>query len=419
MEDSLRISDQGLRIVEQARKRRGWNRQSLAWCRAALTSLASLKQFWRRRRIQKDSFIRICEAVGVQNWQEITDPEEQASGILDWGDAPEMIDLWGREQDLDQMQRWILKDRCRFLSLYGLPGVGKSALGVALVERLRPLFDRIVWRSTQRFSDLQALLRDLLHAFGDRQEDPQESEDLTGLLESLRDQLKQHRCLIVLDDWDPQRNNISDLISQIGQISHGSCLVTMGTERVNESLFPSHKQVRSHSLQGLSLEAASSFLETISPLQGSSMDRQYLIQHYGGHPLALRSAGSVIQDLFFGEISLFLEAIRQGGFPLSDLIPILERCISDLSETDQALLHQLALATDPLSIPELRHQIPDVPIRWQLPFILQTLQRRGLLQITPQGLRLLPMISEYWIYRWVNRLELEPEGELKLPPGRD
>ncbi|MGA7933329.1 MAG: hypothetical protein WCA35_07265, partial [Kovacikia sp.] len=76
MEDSLRASVRGLELVEQARKRKGWNRQSAAWAQAALTSVASLKQFWRRERISRETFTRICEAVGLNDWQEISENQD-------------------------------------------------------------------------------------------------------------------------------------------------------------------------------------------------------------------------------------------------------------------------------------------------------------------------------------------------------
>ncbi|HEY9711221.1 MAG TPA: hypothetical protein V6D48_23635 [Oculatellaceae cyanobacterium] len=55
------------------RKRRGWNRQADVWCQDAHTTRATLKRFWQREPVQQDTFIGICQAVGLERWQEIVD----------------------------------------------------------------------------------------------------------------------------------------------------------------------------------------------------------------------------------------------------------------------------------------------------------------------------------------------------------
>ena len=60
MEGALRASAQGLELIDQARKRRGWNRQSAAWAQTALTTVATLKLFWRRERLGREAFVHIC-----------------------------------------------------------------------------------------------------------------------------------------------------------------------------------------------------------------------------------------------------------------------------------------------------------------------------------------------------------------------
>ncbi|NJM71653.1 MAG: hypothetical protein HC862_16395 [Scytonema sp. RU_4_4] len=74
MADSVRASTRGLEIVEQARQRKGWNKYADIWYQAAHTSQATLKRFWGAKEpIQKDTFIKICEAVGLTNWQDIVE----------------------------------------------------------------------------------------------------------------------------------------------------------------------------------------------------------------------------------------------------------------------------------------------------------------------------------------------------------
>src|SRR6476620_9552578 len=76
MVDSLRASEDGLKIVDQARRKKRWQKNASIWVEAASTSEATLKRFWARKSgIDRYAFIAICEAVGV-NWKEIAEPSE-------------------------------------------------------------------------------------------------------------------------------------------------------------------------------------------------------------------------------------------------------------------------------------------------------------------------------------------------------
>jgi hypothetical protein len=69
----INASHCGLKKVDQARKRKGWSKNAEAWYGIAFTSESTLKRFWRQKRISVDSFINICAAVGIEDWQSIAD----------------------------------------------------------------------------------------------------------------------------------------------------------------------------------------------------------------------------------------------------------------------------------------------------------------------------------------------------------
>ncbi|NJR63704.1 MAG: hypothetical protein HC769_35995 [Cyanobacteria bacterium CRU_2_1] len=81
MVDSIKASEQGLRIVDQARQKKRWNKTAEAWCIRGFTSRATLSRFWAGQSIRKEIFIAICEAVGA-NWQEVADWGETYSVAL-------------------------------------------------------------------------------------------------------------------------------------------------------------------------------------------------------------------------------------------------------------------------------------------------------------------------------------------------
>jgi hypothetical protein len=73
MVDSLKASEQGLKIVNEARRKKRWIQEK--WRQAAFTSISTLKRFLKGDRIARDTFINICEVVGV-NWKEVAEPIE-------------------------------------------------------------------------------------------------------------------------------------------------------------------------------------------------------------------------------------------------------------------------------------------------------------------------------------------------------
>jgi len=55
--------------------------------------LPTLKRFWQGEPVEQETFINICQAVGLEHWEEIVDstnaciPLSLPSPIADWGEA--------------------------------------------------------------------------------------------------------------------------------------------------------------------------------------------------------------------------------------------------------------------------------------------------------------------------------------------
>jgi AAA-like domain len=78
MASSLRASATGLARVDQARRRKGWTKTwTSAWWESAYTSQATLRRFWRGMAIQREPFIAICDAVGI-NWETVVALDAEA-----------------------------------------------------------------------------------------------------------------------------------------------------------------------------------------------------------------------------------------------------------------------------------------------------------------------------------------------------
>jgi hypothetical protein len=101
MADSLRASEQGRQIVDQARRKKGWNKDAAAWIDAAKTSRSTLQRFWDRKPIRQENFVAICKAVGIDNWERIVDdsPIQQVVSAVSCSASDE--GSWGRSRRID------------------------------------------------------------------------------------------------------------------------------------------------------------------------------------------------------------------------------------------------------------------------------------------------------------------------------
>lgn len=70
---TLGASKQGLQKIDLARKKKGWQATAVSWYKAAHTSAATLKRFRQGKPIDRDVFIAICKAVGIENWEDIVE----------------------------------------------------------------------------------------------------------------------------------------------------------------------------------------------------------------------------------------------------------------------------------------------------------------------------------------------------------
>lgn len=114
---TLRASPQGLKIVEQARKQKNWTKAAPQWLKAAYTSEATLRRFWRRESIKQQTFQDICKAVEV-NWREVV---EQTRAI-----APDS-NFIGREEAINHLNELTVQG-AKLILIQGEGGIGKTTL---------------------------------------------------------------------------------------------------------------------------------------------------------------------------------------------------------------------------------------------------------------------------------------------------
>jgi hypothetical protein len=93
-----------------------------------------------------------------------------ANSCQDWGEAIDVSVFYGRTEELNQLEQWIVIERCRLVTLLGMGGIGKTALSIKLAERIQEHFDYIIWRSLRNAPSIQNLLAELLQFLSQQQE---------------------------------------------------------------------------------------------------------------------------------------------------------------------------------------------------------------------------------------------------------
>lgn len=76
---SIKLTKEGITMVDTARKKKGWNKTEWRWWDEAEVSESTLKRFTSGRAISPGNFKNLCEVVGIEEWQSLVDWENSDS----------------------------------------------------------------------------------------------------------------------------------------------------------------------------------------------------------------------------------------------------------------------------------------------------------------------------------------------------
>jgi WD40 repeat protein len=328
----------------------------------------------------------------------------------DWGEAMDVTQFYGRTEELETLEQWIVTERCRVVALLGIGGIGKSALAAKLGQQIQTQFEVVVWRSLQNAPPFEAWLETvlpiLLRAQG---EDIAVPSSLDGKLLKLMQGLRQKRCLLVLDNaetilsagqtaqYRAGYEGYGQLFKEIGEVSHQSCLLLTSREKPREVVPPEGKEqsARTLLLQGLNLEAGRELFRYKGIFAGTESEWSRLVAHYRGNPLALKLVAAATQELFNGRIVEVLNYVQQGLAVFDDIRDLLQRQFDRLSEIELEMIVWLAINREPTSLVELSRDIVTTVSRRRLPNAIQSLLRRSLIEKEGERFFLQPVVLEY------------------------
>ncbi len=308
---------------------------------------------------------------------------------FDLGAMPDAAYFYGREAELAILHSQIGQEHCRLGAILGISGQGKTALAAAFVQdvignRETPAygFTQVIWRSLSSaplcVETLQMWLQQLEE--GDKDPLPLNLDQLVTRLFLL---LEERRCLLVLDDIDAILAHTGEyhagheayghLFRLFFQRRHRSCLLLVGRRRP-DALTPLDERNGAFcllQLEGLQ-RADSESLLAAHGIDGDLDLRQQLHMAYNGNPFLLHRAANLIEDLFGGAITPFLQ---EGLFFLGDIGEIFTQQLAQLPWLEAQILYLLAQAKQPLQLQELWTALTPLPQKKHFYLALQVLKR--------------------------------------------
>jgi WD40 repeat protein len=317
-------------------------------------------------------------------------PKERRPCKQDWGDAVDVSTFYGRHYEQGILFEWIVRDRCRLVTLQGMGGIGKTTLAVKVAKNNHSQFEYIFWRSLRNAPPIQNLLLDLIKFLSNQQETnlPETSEAQLTLLMKY---LSKSQCLIILDNvetillsgfsagnYREGYESYGQLFRYITEISHQSCLLLTSREKPKGLASKEGKNlpVRSLQLSGLS-ELETHEIFTDKGFSASQEQEQLLTERYSGNPLALKIVATTTQELFAGDVSQFLD---YETCVFGDIWELLDQQFERLQQSEKQVMYWLAINREVISLTELQQDIITPVSPRELLEALQSLKARSLIE---------------------------------------
>ncbi len=340
--------------------------------------------------------------------------QTQSAVQTDWGDVIDVSVFYGRTEELKTLEQWVVGDRCRLVTLLGMGGIGKTSLSVKLAEQIQGQFEFVFWRSLRNVPAFEDLLVSLIN-FLSLQQEAALPDSLDAQLARLLEYLRQHRCLIVLDNWESVLlsgtsgayssgyEGYGQLLRCIAEAQHQSCILITSREKPKglAQREGNTLPVRSLALQGLDCPDAEALFADKGLVNIEPQALTEVLRHYAGNPLALKIIASAVFDLVEGNLANVIPYLRRGVLQFDDINDLLARHFNRLSAAERQVIYWLAINREPVAIAELELDIVQDSLSCPLPEVVRSLRNRSLIAQHHQQFSLEPVVMEYVTHRLV------------------
>ena len=441
-------------VLEELRQKKGISKQKLAADARLTSSYVSHLTLGSRENPSEETVMKLALALELDDEEKIrlfkeanlalpTSPDTTSSSpslpsiaasrqagkpiTEDWDDIPSLPTLFGREDEVEELTRWILQDRCQMVIVSGSGGIGKTMLTTNLARDNADKFDYVFWRTLKDAPPFESILEQCLF-FLSRQQSLSPHLRTDERIRLLLSYLKGHRCLLILDNLESvlqEKEHVGEyregyedygkLINIIGSIEHQSCLLVTTRELPKGMTLLAGRTapVRMYPLTGLKVNDGLKILEDKGlHWAGQARDAKELVLRYAGNPLALRVAAEFIREAFAGDIALFLTS---SSMVFQDIQSVLEEQFERLSTLEQQVMYWLAIEREAMSPKDLQSDFASPPEVMSLTNALQSLWRRSLIETQQNAYILQPVILEFVTRKFVTRVIQEIEsGSINL-----
>jgi WD40 repeat protein len=396
---SLQATPDQLQRIRQARIEIGWPIDDPQWLIAAskilepdqkwdnwdetiklAVSIGTWKRFLAGKPIRPEPYKAFCQILDIP-WQETIAASQKTTINHDWGEAPPLRLLIDRSTEISTIQQWISQENTQLITILGIGGIGKTSIATKIAQTLSPEFEHIIWRSLREAPSIEKIISDTIKHLTQHQS-LKLPLNLPDQIELLIQQLKKHRCLIILDNIESilprtpkETNDYEKLFQRIGQASHQSCLILTSREQPH-----SLRQIQSNTIRTLQLtglQQASQIL-TDRGITGTDQEIHWLINKYQGNPLALEIVTEIIKNLY-GSIHSFSQA---PGFVVGGIRSLLKSQFDRLTPAETSVIYWLAIHREPVTIRTLKDDsLEEDDEDLDITAALNSLHDRGLIQV--------------------------------------
>jgi hypothetical protein len=330
----------------------------------------------------------------------------------DLRDAMCVSDFHGRATELMRLEQWLLKDRCRLVTILGIGGVGKTALSIKLINQIGDKFDCVIWRSLKHAPPIEKFITDLLQFLSGKQlikaELPHHiSDKITWLI----DYLRSFRCLVVLDNLESLLcsntkagicrqgyEEYSELFKRVGETAHQSCILLTSREKPSSvaALEGENLPVKTFKLNGLREQEGKKILK-IKGLNSSEFELNKLVKQCSGNASALKIVATTIQDVFAGNVGEFLskEMVVFGA-----IYKLLDEQFERLSILEKEVVYWLAINREPITFSQLCEKMDSAVSKFNLMEGLESLSHRSIIEFQQSYFKLQSIVMEYIFCRF-------------------
>ncbi|RUT06428.1 hypothetical protein DSM106972_026850 [Dulcicalothrix desertica PCC 7102] len=356
-----------------------------------------------------------------------------SSKRVDWGEAPDVSQFYGRDPQLALLEQWVIIDRCRLVAIVGMGGIGKTRLATRLAQQIASQFEVVVWRSLRQAPPLINFLTELMQVMAPSQ---LLVPRLDLMMLELLEQLRSSRCLLILDNietvlssselvgtYRPGYEDYGWLFQQLGEGQHQSTILLTSREVPSEVAIQQgiNVPIRLLRLESLSIEEGEILLAAKGlTLSAPQPQVRQLIELYQGNPLALEIVAAPIKDLFDSNIAAFL---AQETLLFKDIRSLLTQQFNRLSSLERQIMYWLAINREPVTAAQLQADLlPSISLV-ELRDGLFSLDRRSLIEkIRPTSVKTTalmnlndisytqqPVVMEYFIEKLIEQVCQEVE----------